>query len=671
MGSKLSRSVREHKATTQQDTPSRHDQLQMEPRQDAHEPQQTEDDTTATSAHDTQHTTPASPPDNDAMDIDQPTRTSTDSPSSANLRELEQLPGALSGELAACLICTTPCDEADGDSSKAIYPCSKCDNAYCVPCLKNVFIDACKDVSRMPPRCCNQIPLHHVRPYLTQQEVTVFKAKYEEWGTPNPFYCPVPHCSTFIPNYLLPRMRTNANGKQRVDSGIGTPTGPTVSCPKCEATICTTCRNLAHADGICNPLQFHGIDKETEGLLKRWGYKKCPKCGNGVKRMFGCSHMECRCGAHFCWVCMQGRDSCTGECDDEDDEEDDGYSEPDEEENEEEEELELEEATPPESNLAHVFPHLSSTVQSDNPPASTANTTHPMTEDFEPSTRPTAPAPSTRNLDGGGGRYWENQDLDFGDEPSDDYQDRSWDCDHNFDTAKVKLADAFAKRSPDTAMECMKCWGPIHPEVEMPRSVRTGKPQPLTTTAGPASRPAQSPPRLRRSDMNSVKEYFDSVHARVRRSMRGSSSASAPLPISRSMEGFSQPSTSATSLSASPASFHSSSMPPPTACSQDTTTERVVDLYGNTVATTKKRKHAEHDDDMPDWVLEVAANEEQGTRLTFATRSTPFSFAHECYHCGLLVCHRCKERLKEEADAKLEANTGTASDAEDYQDHEI
>jgi hypothetical protein len=130
-----------------------------------------------------------------------------------------------------------------------------------------------------------QIQPHHARPHLTREEFLEFKSKYEEWLTPNPFYCPVPTCSAFIPERLLPEKAIKKKGK-RVDSGFGTPTSKTIACPTCEVDICPDCRQVAHPNGLCNISEF-GIDAETTELLKSWGYKKCPKCGHGLKRMYG------------------------------------------------------------------------------------------------------------------------------------------------------------------------------------------------------------------------------------------------------------------------------------------------------------------------------------------------------------------------------------------------
>ena len=196
-------------------------------------------------------------------------------------------PPPLSEPEVQCLICCTqlPKEKDPMHAKEVIKPC-KCTSTYCTACVKKMFIEACKDLTLMPPRCCVPIHLHHVRPYLSQDEIAEFKSKYEEWSTPNPFYCPIPTCSAFIPPRLLPQQVTG----KRADSGIGTPSANTLDCPTCKADICLDCRQQAHPNSMCNVTEF-GIDPETAALLKSWGYKKCPKCGNGLKRMYGCNHM--------------------------------------------------------------------------------------------------------------------------------------------------------------------------------------------------------------------------------------------------------------------------------------------------------------------------------------------------------------------------------------------
>ncbi|KDQ17823.1 hypothetical protein BOTBODRAFT_171538 [Botryobasidium botryosum FD-172 SS1] len=45
-------------------------------------------------------------------------------------------------------------------------------------------------------------------------------------------------------------------------------------------------------------------DVESAGLSSRT--TMCPSCGMLVEKTFGCNHIHCRCGAHFCHVCGEG-----------------------------------------------------------------------------------------------------------------------------------------------------------------------------------------------------------------------------------------------------------------------------------------------------------------------------------------------------------------------------
>lgn len=45
--------------------------------------------------------------------------------------------------------------------------------------------------------------------------------------------------------------------------------------------------------------------------------------------MFGCAHIECRCGAHFCFACLEPIKKCDGQCEDDDFDDDDDMSDDD------------------------------------------------------------------------------------------------------------------------------------------------------------------------------------------------------------------------------------------------------------------------------------------------------------------------------------------------------
>lgn len=120
---------------------------------------------------------------------------------------------------------------------------------------------------------------------LSPVEYDLYKLRYDERTTPNPLYCPVPTCSTFIPPRLLDPSKTS------------------IDCTICTTRICTTCKQIAEPDHRCE-------DNETIAKIKALNYKSCPKCGTGIQKMYGCPHVRCACGAHFCWDCSRAINIC-------------------------------------------------------------------------------------------------------------------------------------------------------------------------------------------------------------------------------------------------------------------------------------------------------------------------------------------------------------------------
>ena len=92
---------------------------------------------------------------------------------------------------------------------------------------------------------------------------------------------------------------------------------PHVTCPACATSICSRCRSATHLGECSN----NDIDPELDKLLKKWKIKRCPKCRAGVRKVFGCSHIECRCGAHFCFECLKSINICDGGCEEDDSDE--------------------------------------------------------------------------------------------------------------------------------------------------------------------------------------------------------------------------------------------------------------------------------------------------------------------------------------------------------------
>ena len=84
-------------------------------------------------------------------------------------------------------------------------------------------------------------------------------------------------------------------------------------------------------------------------------------------------------------------------------------------------------------------------------------------------------------------------------------------------------------------------------------------------------------------------------------------------------------------------------------------TDRVVDTYGNIIATTQldQQRRASLDTSLN---FAVDSGQTLGKKPlddyqftfnplsdVFATTATKFSLAHECLRCGLLVCQSCKD----------------------------
>ena len=74
------------------------------------------------------------------------------------------------------------------------------------------------------------------------------------------------------------------------------------------------------------------FDPKLEAKLKKWGVKRCPKCNAGVRLMYGCPHVRCRCSYSFCFGCLRAIEECEGRCGD-------GYGPEDELSEEDEEEI--------------------------------------------------------------------------------------------------------------------------------------------------------------------------------------------------------------------------------------------------------------------------------------------------------------------------------------------
>jgi hypothetical protein len=241
------------------------------------------------------------------------------------------------------------------------------------------------------------------------------------------------------------------------------PASACFSCPGCHIGICASCRQVAHFGQPCDTAaQDHEL-----AMLQTYGYKKCPRCGHGVKRMYGCRHMQCRCGAHWCWSCSRSFDQCGGECDAADSDSEDGpYSDE-----------ELDPDTPQTNNVAQRAQNgglnVTATVPIPaNAPAlgNVSTTANQSATSPAEAVRPDSPVERPINLDAGTHRDWEASGANFGDEPaeSDELHNPIWTCQHVMRPAY--LSEEAFKRGVPLGTECFRCFTRAYATVQKPNS---------------------------------------------------------------------------------------------------------------------------------------------------------------------------------------------------------
>lgn len=145
-----------------------------------------------------------------------------------------------------------------------------CEHKYCTDCLKRLFINATKDESIYPPRCCRQpISLEIVSPSMSREELQAFQEASIEFTTGNRVYCSNKSCGKFVPPAQFDRMSDRAE------------------CGHCGRSTCIHCKEAPHA-GECP--DDPGM-KGTLELARERGWQQCTGCSSIVELTVGCYHM--------------------------------------------------------------------------------------------------------------------------------------------------------------------------------------------------------------------------------------------------------------------------------------------------------------------------------------------------------------------------------------------
>ena len=86
-----------------------------------------------------------------------------------------------------------------------------------------------------------------------------------------------------------------------------------LECPMCKKSYCLQCKTEWHKDMTCQEYQ-RTVNKEEndakfEEYVKGSKLKQCPKCKRWVEKISGCNHIQCSCGAAFCYNCGNIKES--------------------------------------------------------------------------------------------------------------------------------------------------------------------------------------------------------------------------------------------------------------------------------------------------------------------------------------------------------------------------
>ncbi|KZP26839.1 hypothetical protein FIBSPDRAFT_335565 [Athelia psychrophila] len=171
-----------------------------------------------------------------------------------------------------------------------------CGHAYCSPCIRHFLTSA----STFPLVCMGDEDTCHapilipvVQRFLSLQQFTnllemAFITHIDHH--PQDFkYCTTPDCN-------------------QVYRSTMSDTASVIHCPSCLSGVCSACHQEGHEGMTCAERRLHNDPEEQERLndelAARSGFKKCPQCAVWIEKTEGCNHMECKCGAHICWMCM-------------------------------------------------------------------------------------------------------------------------------------------------------------------------------------------------------------------------------------------------------------------------------------------------------------------------------------------------------------------------------
>ncbi|CAN0878421.1 ATP-dependent RNA helicase DEAH12, chloroplastic [Linum grandiflorum] len=181
-----------------------------------------------------------------------------------------------------------------------------CSHLFCQTCLMDQFDSAMKNLDSFPVCCAQQgcrtpIYLTDLRSLLSPEKLEeLFQASLRSFvassgGTYR--FCPSPDCPSVY--QVAPPSETTEEEEEAPEP---------FSCELCFTETCTRCHLENHPSVSCEKYKEYKEDPDLS--LKEWckgkqHVKTCPVCSYTIEKVDGCNHVECRCGRHVCWVCLE------------------------------------------------------------------------------------------------------------------------------------------------------------------------------------------------------------------------------------------------------------------------------------------------------------------------------------------------------------------------------
>ncbi|MBA0551859.1 hypothetical protein Golob_022720 [Gossypium lobatum] len=198
-----------------------------------------------------------------------------------------------------CPICL--CEVEDG------YWLEGCSHFFCRPCLVEQCESAIRNLDSFPICCAHQgcnvpILLTDLKSLLLSEMLEqLFRASLGAFvasskGTYR--FCPSPDCPSV---YRVADPETP---------------GELFVCGACYTETCTRCHGEYHPYLSCE--KYREFKEDPDISLKEWckgkeQVKTCPVCGYIIEKIDGCNHIECKCGRHVCWACLEVF-TCSDDC---------------------------------------------------------------------------------------------------------------------------------------------------------------------------------------------------------------------------------------------------------------------------------------------------------------------------------------------------------------------